>query len=410
MKTKNIVLILVLAAIALGVGILIRHQNMPNQAVSKEGQHEIWYCPMHPQILYDHPGHCPICGMDLVKKVKVSKEEASAKSSEKKILYWTDTMLPGYKSDRPGKSPMGMDLTPVYEKEPTQEDSHVKGYTAITVIAQKQQLIGLRTIAVERKPMIKMIRTFGAISSNAELYKIQNEFIDAYVAYVNIQRDYKRIRDRRDTWDAHRDLQIRLLEAKDKLLKLGLGEEEIKKLQNISWNQVWKQPKLLLFNDTRSYWVLAQIFEQDYSFVHEGQEVEVGVPALNKKIKGVIHSIGGFIDPSTRSVTALVELGDDSKRLAANMLVDVIIPVKLGNVILVPRESVMDTGLRKIVFVSKAEDAFEPREIKTGMETDDSFEVRSGLQEGERIVVSGNFLLDSESRVQEGLEQGEGHE
>jgi multidrug efflux pump subunit AcrA (membrane-fusion protein) len=64
----------------------------------------------------------------------------------------------------------------------------------------------------------------------------------------------------------------------------------------------------------------------------------------------------------------------------------------------------MDTGLRKIVFVSKAGNVFEPREIQTGMETDDGFEVKSGLKEGERIVVSGNFLLDSESRVQAGLQ------
>ena len=114
--------------------------------------------------------------------------------------------------------------------------------------------------------------------------------------------------------------------------------------------------------------------------------------------------MGGFIDPTSRSVTALIELNDYSEQLAANMQVDITIPVKLGDAILVPRESVMDTGLRKIVFVCKAGNAFEPREIQTGLETDDGYEVKSGLKEGERIVVSGNFLLDSESRVQAGLQ------
>src|SRR5208283_29146 len=170
-----------------------------------------------------------------------------------------------------------------------------------------------------------IIRTFGTVSSAAELYKIQNEFIDAYVAYVNVHRDYKRISDRRNTWDAHRDLQTSLLEAKDKLLKLGLSDGEIEKLQNISWNEIWKQPKLLLFNDSRSYWVMAQIFEQDYSFVHEGAQVQVSIPALGEKIKGIIRSVGGFIDPASRSVTALIELGDVSQQLAANMLVDITI-------------------------------------------------------------------------------------
>jgi hypothetical protein len=271
-------------------------------------------------------------------------------------------------------------------------------------------LIGLRTQVVELKPVVKAIRTFGTISSAAELYKIQNEFIDAYVAYVNVYRNYKRIRGRQHIWESHRDEQIGLLEAKDKLLKLGLSEGEIAKLQNVSWDQVWKQPELLLFNDSRSYWVTAQIFEQDYSSVREGQEVEVSIPALHEKIKGIIRSVGGFIDPTSRSVTALIELGDVSQQLAANMLVDITIPVQLGKAILVPRQAVMDTGLRKIVFVCKPGNSFEPREIQTGLETDDGFEVKSGLKEGERIVVNGNFLLDSESRVQAGLEQGATHE
>ncbi len=370
MKTKNIILIVILAVIALSIGSFVRQYFIPKQTLAKQRHHEIWYCPMHPWILYDHPGRCPICDMDLVKKVNAPQQQGPA----------------------------------------------IEGYTNISVATQRQQLIGLRTQVVRVKPAVKLIRTFGTISSDAELYKTQNEFIDAYVDYVNVHRDYKRISDRRATWDVHRDLQTRLLEARDKLLKLGLSEEQIAKLQNVSWDQVWKQPKLLLFNDSRSYWVIAQIFEQDYSFVSEGQDVEVSIPALREKIKGIIRSVGGFIDPTTRSVSALVELdsrfrgNDRGQHLAANMLADITIPVKLGNALLVPREAVMDTGLRKIVFVCKTRNLFEPREIQTGLETDDGFEVKSGLNKGERIVVSGNFLLDSESRVQAGLEQGATHE
>jgi hypothetical protein len=405
MKTKNIILIIIIAAIALGIGVFIKQHNTPMQSSSKQGHHDIWYCPMHPHYTSDHPGRCPICGMDLVKRETVSQKESPAKVTEKKILYWTDTMLPGYKSDHPGKSPMGMDLTPVYEKEPIQQGPAIEGYTTIAETAQRQQLIGLRTQVVGVKPVVKLIRTFGTIASAAELYKTQNEFIDAYVAYVNAYRDYKRIRGRQHIWESHRDVQIGLLEAKDKLLKLGLSDGEIAKLQDVSWNQIWKQPKLLLFNNSRSYWVMAQIFEQDFSFVQEGQEVEVGIPSYHVKIKGVIRSVGGFIDPTSRSVTALIELVNYKKQLVANMLLDISIPVKLGDGLLVPRQAVMDTGLRKVIFVCKPGNTFEPREIQTGWETDDGYEVKSGLKEGERIVVSGNFLLDSESRVQAGLQE-----
>ena len=359
MKTKNIILIVILTVAALGIGIFISQHNMSTRSSINQGHHDIYYCPMHPKILYDHPGRCPICGMDLVKKIS---------------------------------APLG-------------QESGLTGYATISVAPQRQQLIGLRTQVVGVKPVGKIIRTFGTVSSAAELYKIQNEFIDAYVAYVNVHRDYKRISDRRNTWDTHRDLQTSLLEAKDKLLKLGLSEGQIEKLQNVSWNEIWKQPKLLLFNDNRTYWVMAQIFEQDYSFVREQQEVQVSIPALRENIKGIIRSVGGFIDPTSRSVTALIELGDTSQPLAANMLVDITIPVKLGNALVVPRQALMDTGLRKVVFVCKTGSTFEPREIQTGWETDDGFEVRSGLTAGERIVVNGNFLLDSESRV-----EGEAHE
>ncbi len=364
MKTKNIVLIVIIAAIALGIGMFIRQHYIFKETLVRQGHHDLYYCPMHPQILYDHPGRCPICGMDLVKKVDA----------------------------------------------PQQQKSAVEGYTTISVSAQRQELIGLRTQIVEVKPVVKIIRTYGTTSSDAELYKIQSEFIDAYVAFVMVFRDYKNIRNSRSTWESYRDLQTRLLEAKDKLLKLGLNDAEIGKLQKVSWSEIWKQPELLMFNDRRSYWVTAQIFEQDYSSIREGQEVEANIPALHEKIKGVIRSVGGFIDPTSRSVTTLIELADVSQQLAANMLVDITIPVKLGNAILVSRQAVMDTGLRKIVFVCRSGNSFEPREIQTGWETDDGFEVKSGLKEGERIVVSGNFLLDSESRVQAGLEQGESHE
>ena len=86
MKTKNIILIILIAAIALGVGLLSRQQNISKQTLVKNGHHEIWYCPMHPQILYNHPGQCPICGMTLVKKETVAQEEPPSKVPEKKMI------------------------------------------------------------------------------------------------------------------------------------------------------------------------------------------------------------------------------------------------------------------------------------------------------------------------------------
>ena len=354
MKSKNGILIFG-AALLLAGGIVVG-QHAVQQPGGKASHHEIWYCPMHPQILYDHPGKCPICGMDLVQQIAA----------------------------------------------PLQQESAVKGYSTVTVSDEQQSLIGLQTALLTAKPIIKSIRAFGTISSADELYKTQNEFIDAYVAYVNVHRDYKRINDRSDAWGIHRDLQANVLEAKDKLLKLGLSDAQIAQLQDVSWNQVSRQPKLLLFNNSRNYWVSAQVFEQDYPYVHEGDEVDVTISAYNTTVKGTVRSVGGYIDPASRTATVLIELTANDQHLAANMLVDIVIPASLGNGLVVPREAVMDTGVRKIVFVSLEGDSFQPREIQTGMETDDGYQVTAGLSDGERIVTSGNFLLDSESRVQAG--------
>ncbi len=277
MNAKNIILIIIIAAIALGIGIFIRPQLNPNQANSNQGHHEIWYCPMHPQILYDHPGHCPICGMDLVQKADAPKQTGST----------------------------------------------IEGYTTIAVTAQRQQLVGIRTAILGKQSLIKTIRTAGEYEGQ----------------------------------------------------------------------------------------VYAQVFEGDLEFIKVGHKAIVEVPAYHKKYEGVVNSIDTSIDETSRTIRVRISLKFNKQRkFKTNMFVNVELPVNLGEAIIVPRDAVMDTGVRKIVFVQKDEGTFEPREIQTGWEVDDGFEVKSGLKEGERIVVSGNFLLDSESRVQAGIEQGASHE
>jgi multidrug efflux pump subunit AcrA (membrane-fusion protein) len=277
MKTKKIVLIIILATIALGIGLFIWQNYVPKQAMTKHGHHEIWYCPMHPWILYDHPGRCPICGMDLVKKVDAPQQQGSA----------------------------------------------IEGYTNISVTTQRQQLAGVRTAVVNKRTLLKTIRTAG---------------------------EYQ-------------------------------GE------------------------------VYAQVFEEDIGLIKVGQRAIVEIPARHQKYEGIVRNIDPMIDESSRKIRVRIWLNHvDQRRWESNMFVNVELPVQLGAAIVVPREAVMDTGLRKIVFVCKSGNSFEPREIQTGRETDDSFEVKSGLKEGELIVVNGNFLLDSESRVQAGLERGATHE
>jgi len=273
MKTKTFILIIILAAVGLTMGLYIRQHYLSKPVSAKQGQHDTWYCPMHPWIKSDKSGVCPICGMTLVPS-HAHHQEAS---------------------------------------------TGILGLVPVEISQEKQQLAAIRTALVDKKDLIKTIRAAG---------------------------QYK-------------------------------GE------------------------------IFAQVFEVDLPLIKIGQKAIVEVPAFHQKYDGAVNSIDSSIDESSRTISVRIWLEQNhQKKFKTNMFVNVELPVDLGEAIFVPRQAVMDTGIRKIVFVEKNEGTFEPRVIQTGVETDDAFEVTTGLKEGERIVVSGNFLLDSEARVQADLEEG----
>lgn len=337
---------------------------------------EIWYCPMHPNYTSDRSGLCPICNMSLVKKEGNPSAEAAAMRME-------------------------------------QQHKGIEGHAAVSFSSQQVQLMGIKTSLVKREVLIKKLRVPGYVSTLHDLFKYQDELIKASLDYVTVYRDYKRFSHARRSWETHRELQLKLHESKDSLLRLGLGSKDIEKLEQVDWRTAWKQPELLLFKDGTNYWVVAQIFEIDRGFLAAGQEVEVEMPSYNESAKGIIRTIGGTFNTDTRTVNALIELKDYRGELDGNMLVNVNIAIELGESLMIPKTSVMDTGLKKIVYVQTAPGMFEPRDIKVIALGDNGWAVKSGLKEGEKIAVEGNFLLDSESRLQasfQGAMEGmEGH-
>ncbi|MBI3601986.1 MAG: efflux RND transporter periplasmic adaptor subunit [Candidatus Omnitrophica bacterium] len=336
---------------------------------------DIYYCPMHPFYTSDKPGTCPICYMNLVKKRGDPRAEAA-----------------------------------LMAREAAAHRNDVAGYTPVRIDNRQMQLMGVRTTVVRKQVLVKTVRTFGYISTHHQLYELQDEYIRAYLDFTLAFRDYRRAEHIRRSWETHRELQLKLHEAEDKLLRLGFGPYQIEELQKISWKTPWVQPPLLFFKEGNvvSYWVVAQIFEQDMGFVEAGQKVQIEIPAYGEKTKGIIRSVGGILDQQTRTVNALIELDGYKGELAGNMLVNVSIAIELNEDLIVPQEAVMDTGLRKIVFVQTRPGVFEPREIQVLALGDNGWAVKSGLKEGQKVVVDGNFLMDSESRLQATLENQSG--
>jgi len=410
-----------------------------------------YYCPMHPTYTSDRPGDCPICSMKLVKREvepmraavadggeHASKQfkticylhncpklhqgapcpmtvlakpgesvtcpicgthvaEAAAPSTERRILYWTDPMIPGYKSDTPGTSPMGMELVPVYAEDAAPASAVAPdGYAPVLLSPQRQQLIGVTAATAQRRQMTKTIRTVGRIAYDPELYQAQEEYLQAL-------RSAQRARQLGNAQIAAQN--ERLVESgRIRLRLLGLSDALIEEMA------AWDGPdRALLFADPgRHAWLYATIYEYELPLVAAGQTVRVDIPSLpGRTLEGVIRAIDPVLDAQTRSARIRATLADADGALKPEMFVNASIVVPLGEVLAVPEEAVFSTGTQQIVFVDKGQGMFEPRDVVVGARADGYAEIRGGIDADERVVTSGNFLIDSESRLKAAL-QGAG--
>jgi membrane fusion protein, copper/silver efflux system len=373
---------------------------------------EYYTCPMHRFIHEDKPGHCPICGMDLIpvySEAEVPPAEAGPPAmkptesqpsvppgpqakKEKKILYWTDPMIPGYKSDKPGKSPMGMGLTPVYEEETEGTEStpsKASGMSTVRLSMEKQQLIGVRTEIAEVRPMIREISTAGRVAFNPDLLLAQNEYLIAL----------------RSAGGAVQSMQDGLVKAaRMRLQILGMTETQIVELGKKNKAQM----NLLLPQKGEFAWVYASIYEMDLPWVKVGMPVKAFLPGLSDPQGAVIESIDPMIDPMTRTIQVRFRLPNPQGQIKPEMYVKVLIQAQKGSVLAIPENAVLDTGAHQIAFVDKGDGRFEPRELKLGKRGSGYTEILSGVSQGERVVTDANFFLDSESRLKAAISGMEG--
>lgn len=402
---RPIIICVVVAALAAGGWFVLAPRSATKDQMAKDS----FYCPMHPSYTSDRQGKCPICNMELVRP--------KAKPQVLKDVYYCP-MHPSYTSERPGKCPMcNMDLV---KRKPgdmngkiTADDSRHKleaspaGYSTVTLDEHQRQLMGVKTVAVKKESVSKTVKAFGYVAHNVDFYKIQNEFIDAYRKYVTIYRDYRRFNSRRRNWDVYRELQTKLLEAEHELTLLGLGESDIAKLREIKWWKSWDQPELAILRESNNYWIVAQVFERDLGFVEVGQKVKVTVPSFHEELTGVIRTVGGYVDSETRTVRALIEIEGYRGELKANMLAYIDIFSELGEHLIVPSDAVLDLGERKIVFLDHGQGVLVPVEVHVSFKGEGYWAIHHGLKQGEIVVSSGNFLLDSESRMRSQMTAGE---
>ena len=377
--------------------------------------------------------------------------DAAGAEAEREVLYWRAPMDPNFTSDRPGKSPMGMDLVPVYADE-----AGALPEGAVRLDPTFLQRVGVRTGVVERRDLRQTIRTVGTLAHNdrqiawvntkfdgwvenvavnylgetveegqvlfdiysPELVAAQNEYLQtrSYAERLDADR-YPEVaararslvgaaRDRLRAWDIT-DGQIAALEAEAEprrtLSVLSPVTGVVVEKMDQALDGMFVRPGMNLYKlaDLTTIWVDVEIFEHQVESMRIGQRAEVELPYLpGRTYTGTVRYLYPHFDQETRTMTVSVELANPELALRAGMYANVTfeVPVASGALV-VPEEAVIPSGVRDLVVLEVAPGIFRVREVEVGPGSEGVVQIRRGLEEGDRIVISAQFLIDSESNL-----------
>jgi Cu(I)/Ag(I) efflux system membrane fusion protein len=210
-------------------------------------------------------------------------------------------------------------------------------------------------------------------------------------------------RDRLQLWDVS-DAQIHKLEETGKVERTTTLYSPIKGfvINRAAFAQSYVKPETDLYEiaDLSTVWVSVDIYEYEAPYVHIGQSASMQLSYFpGKTYRGRVSYIYPTVDPKTRTIKVRLEFPNQHYELKPDMYADVELGINYGKQVVVPSEAVLNSGTRQVVFIAKPDGYFEPREIKVGDQFDGQYAVLAGLKPGEKIVASGNFLIDSESRL-----------
>ena len=459
---------------------------------------------MHPNVIQEGPGQCPICGMNLTPmhiEHDVNSNHAAQQASERKILYWQAPMDPTEIYDEPGKSKMGMDLIPVYEKgsvnsnpenqkqtgevlywqapmDPTEiydEPGKSKmGMDLIPVYADQVssgsqvsidpvtvQNMGVRSALVKRQNFSRDIRTIGKVDYNEEnIYEVSSK-ISGWIEHLDVnytgkpvqkgqallelyspdlvttQQEYllalknKQLISKSSFASIREGAETLLTSTRQRLSYWDIPESEIKRLEEegqVSKTITFDSPAdgvvihknavegkfikagttLYKIADLSTVWVFASLYDNEVPWVRVGQAAEMELSyAPGKLLKGRVAYIYPYLNDQTRDVKVRLEFPNPKLLLKPGMYTNVRIKTQsIPDAIVIPSEAVIRSGKRNLAFVALGGGRFEPRQIRLGPEGNQGqVLVLAGLQPGEEIITSAQFLLDSESRLQEAIQK-----
>jgi Cu(I)/Ag(I) efflux system membrane fusion protein/cobalt-zinc-cadmium efflux system membrane fusion protein len=437
---------------AIGLG---GHDHANEATQTSGGQKQLWTCGMHPQVIQDKPGLCPICHMDLEPMNPAQAGAgASTVAKERKIRYWHDPMMnPPYITSKPGKSPMGMDLLPVYEDE-------ISAGPTVQIDPVVVQNMGVRVATVSEGPLHTTIRAVGYLDEPETNRQDINLRVSGWIEKLNANVSGAPVKKGEPLFELYSpEVQVAIEEmisarrvggslqssdattrrttgtlvdaARRKLELWGFSADQIESfaqqerapatvaiLSPITGHVAEKMVDkgaavkagdvVMRLVDRSAMWLDVQVFERQLQLIKVGQRAKATVTGVpGETLDAEVTFIHPHVDAMTRTATVRLVLRNENHVLRKGMYGTVQIDAKIADrAVTVLREAIIDTGVRQIAFVPLGGGHFEPRRLKTGLSsTDGSVQVLEGLAPGEQVVTSGQFLIDSESRLKEAIQK-----
>lgn len=422
-------------------------------AVPAERKILYYTCSMHPHVKSDKPGNCPECGMALTPVYAEPAETEPATSAERKILYWQDSMNPERRSDKPGKAADGMDLVPVY----AEESSEKRPEGAFKISAEKQQLVGVQYGQVMLRPLSKTTRVVARLAYDETRISRVHSKIAGWIERVFVDFTGDLVKKGQPLLTVYspelvatQDEYLLALKARDKLGKSSFSDVaaganslldaarmrlelwdvtggQIAELERtrkparaltlystadgfvIARNAFERQrimPEIELYSiaNLSTVWAIADVYEFEAPLLKLGQGADMTLPSFpGRTFRGKITYIYPQLDNATRTIKARLEFPNPDFALKPDMFADVALRFDFGKRLSIPKEAVLDSGSEQLVFVALDGGYFEPRKVQLGEEAGNEVIVLSGLKAGERVVTSGNFLVDSESKLKSAI-------
>ena len=421
-----------------------------------------FHCPMHPSVVQDQAGDCPICGMSLVPvsaRAAVASPAAHGPGDGKAAsagqgAYFCP-MHPEVTSDDPTARCAkcgGMKLQP---RDPGASGrGAVPGLVPISLEPERLQLIGMRTAPVARRRLAPELRTMGFVTADEDRLTSVTVRFSGYVKDVRVKGAVARVRKGQVLARVHSPelitpqlafvSSVRWRDAaggaapaassaagddpRRRLVLLGVSGEDLAEierrlepLQELTirspvdgWavsstlrDGSYVEPGAELFQiaDLSKVWVIADVFEREMGRVRVGQPAKVKVAAYpGRTFTGRVEFLYPALNPGTRTLQARIELANRDLVLRPGMYGDVSIELGGSDALAIPAEALVDTGETQYVFLASEGGRFEPRQVEVGVRVDGWVQILSGLSAGERVVTTGNFLIDSESRLRAALE------